>query len=246
MALLGYRINSNNPYYPNTPVIERLGENLTWGGLPDLTGTIPGGMAFLPSTLAANWSYTLGTPPYVPLTSADTNASKDTEHYQVLSDMVFRMEFCFMLRSGTYSISGTSAVSGSTGYCNAPTAIPATVPQPYVTASYFLGGASPDLAGNVYGFPPDLAAVVVTIAVLDNGSRKLLGSGRLSTLAGTLPDSLSGDTTGSVQANPRAGVTAQAWQSQLLKSGFAQSAGIPLAALAQVRVYERTFYLDAN
>jgi hypothetical protein len=174
------------------------------------------------------------------------NNQNDAEHYQVLSDMVFRMEFCFMLRSGAYPLAGATAVTGTTGYSNAPTAIPVSIPQPYVTSNYFAGTTSPDLAGNVYGFPPDLAAIVVTIAVLDPGSRKLLAGGKLSALASSLTDSLGGDITGSVQSNPQAGLTAQVWQSQLLQNGFSQSVGIPLTALSQVRVYERTFYLDAN
>jgi prepilin-type N-terminal cleavage/methylation domain-containing protein len=251
MALVGYRINQYNSYYSGIPVMERLGENLTWAGTPDTTGTFPGGMVFLTnpvsaaSTLAGNWAYTLGLPPY----NANVQGNQeDTSHYQVLSDMVFRMEFCFLLKSGTYALSGTSAVTGTTGYSNAPTAIlPTTIPTAGIptTTNYFTGGASPDIPGNVYGFPPDLAGIVVTIAVLDDASRKLIPSGNLPALAAALSDSLSGNTTpGNVQANPES--TAQAWQAQLVQNGFAQSVHVPQTALAQVRVYERTFYLDAN
>jgi hypothetical protein len=240
IALLGYRINPNNPYYPNTPVLERLGENLTWGGAPDTTGTYPGAMVFLPATLAGNWPNVFGAPPYL---------SQTTEHYQVLSDVVFRMEFCFLLKSGTYSIAGGTVVTGTTGYSNEPTAISGTSAQ-YVTGNYFTGQFSPDFAGNVYGFPPDLAAIVVTVAVLDNNSRKLIPTGSLNTLGAAFSDSLSGNTAlgangvQGVQVNPQ--LTAHVWQSQLQQSGFAQSVGIPQIALAQVRIYERTFYLNAN
>ncbi len=272
MALVGFRINPNNSFCPGVPVMERLGENLTWGGTPDTTGTNPGGMVFLPNpvsalftmtgwypTLAGNWGYTLGSPAnsYLP--------ASDTSHYQLLSDMVFRMEFCFLLKSGTYglpasvTLTGTStAVTGTTGYSNAPTAIPTALAQ-YVTANYLTGTAplgAADLAGNVYGFPPDLGGIVVTIAVLDSASRKLLPSGALAKLGAALNDSLPlnppsginatpGDTTiGDVYAAPTD--TAQLWQIQLQQSGFAQSLKIPQTALDQVRVYERTFYLDAN
>jgi len=248
VALVGYRINQFNQYYSGVPVMERLGENLTWGGAPDTTGTFPGGMVFLTtpvsaiSTLAGNWVYTLGLPPYNANVAGN---QEDTSHYQVLSDMVFRMEFCFLLKSGTYALSGTSVVTGTTGYSNAPTAIPAAAPQQYVTSNYFTGSSLPDLAGNVYGFPPDLGGIVVTIAILDNTTRKLVPSGSLAALAAAFSDSLSGNTTaGSVQANPQ--LTAQAWENQLLQNGFAQTVNIPQAALQQVRVYERTFYLDAN
>ena len=248
VALVGYRINQFNPYYPGVPVMERLGENLTWGGAPDNSGTFPGGMVFLTnpisaiSTLAGNWSYTLGLPPY----NANVPGNQeDTSHYQVLSDMVFRMEFCFLLKSGTYVLSGTTAVGGTTGYSNAPTAIPSTVPQPYITSNYFTGNSLPDPAGNVYGFPPDLGGIVVTIAILDDTSRKIVPAGQLPVLAAALGDSLSGSTNPSIiQSNPQ--FTAQVWQNQLLQNGLAQSLGIPQAALQKVRVYERTFYLDAN
>jgi hypothetical protein len=120
-----------------------------------------------------------------------------------------------------------------------------------VTSNYFssTGGIEPDLAGNVYGFPPDLGGIVVTIAVLDSTSRKLLPSGGLASLGAALSDSLPGSYTttqgeSGVQTNPQ--LTAQIWQSKLQQGGFAQSLGIPQAALQQVRVYERTFYLDAN
>ncbi len=253
MSLVGYRINPNNPYYPNTPVIERFGESLTWGGAVNAPGpTNPGAMVFLTnpvsamSTLAGNWAATIGSPPYLSGTS---------EYYQVLSDMVFRMEFCFLLKSGTYAISGTNAFTGaSTGCSNAPTAIPATVPQPCVTANYFSttggtypGGTWQEPPGNVYGFPPDLGAIVVTIAVMDNASRKLIPTGGLTRLAANLPDSLSGSITegeSGIQVSPQ--LTGQLWQSQLLKSGFAQTVNIPQTALSQTRIYERTFYLDAN
>jgi hypothetical protein len=245
MALVGYRINQYNSLYPGIPVMERLGESLTWGGTPDTTGTFPGGPVSLPATLAGNWTYTLGNPPYNANTNGAGGNQNDTAHYQVLSDMVFRMEFCFLLKSGTYALSGTNVVTGTTGYSNVPTAIPAAVPQPYVTGNYFAGGSAPDLAGNVYGFPPDLGGIVVTIAVLDDNSRKIIPSSSLSVLASNLPDSLSGNTAaGSVQLNPQ--FTAQVWQNQLLQNGFAQTVGIPQKALQQVRVYERTFYLDAN
>jgi hypothetical protein len=234
VSLVGYRVNSANPYYPGVPVMERLGENLTWAGpgYPP-TSTIPGGMVFLPLTLAGNWAATLGTAPYL---------SGSTEHYQVLSDMVFRMEFCFLLKSGTYTIPGAVAMTGTTGYSNAPTAIPTSVPQPYVTSS-----SLPDPSGNVYGFPPDLGGVVVTIAVLDDTSRKLTNAGGVATLAAALSDSLpNNNTVGSVQTSPPAELTAQMWRNQIVQNGFSHSVGIPQIALTQLRIYERTFYLSAN
>ena len=251
MSLVGYRINQNNQFHTGLPVLERLGENLTWAGTPDSTPPFanPGGPVFLgwpvtaAGTLAGNWANTLGTPPY------NQGASpNDTTHYQLLSDLVFRMEICFLVKGGTFALSGTTVTTGSSGYSNAPTAIPPTVARPYVTANYFNATSSlPDLAGNVYGFPPDLAGIVVTIGVLDSTSRKSIAPGGVAALAAALGDSLSGaQTTGTaaVQTNPV--FTAQVWQDRIVTPGFAQSLSpaISQTALAQVRFYERTFYLN--
>ena len=69
---------------------------------------------------------------------------------------------------------------------------------------------------------------MVTIAVLDTNSRKMIPSRNLLALAAFLGDSLSGNTTipngmtpAYIQSNPQ--FTAQVWQNQLLQSGLAQS-----------------------
>jgi hypothetical protein len=250
ISLVGYRINQNNQFYSGLPVLERLGENLTWAGSPDSTFTYPGGPVFLTNpvtaacTLAGNWAGTLGTPPYNQGASVN-----DTFHYQLMSDLVFRMEYCFLLKSGTFALSGTTVTTAASGYSNAPTAIPPTVSRPYVTSNYFTGAQLPDLAGNVYGFPPDLAGIVVTIGVLDNTSRKSISPGGVAALAAALGDSLSGGTSlgaNGVTTNPV--FTAQTWQDTILASGFGQSLSppIPQADLAQVRFYEHTFYLSPH
>ena len=264
LALVGYRVNPNNQYYPGIPVLERLGESLTWGGTPDTTGMFPGGPVFLTypltspaTTLAGNWSVTLGSPPY--------NAENDTEHYQVLSEMAFRMEFSFLLRSVTYSYahavnaSTTTTLSTTTSgtcYSATPTAMtnffsPYLINNswPYITINYLKGGAYPSIgggggwrepAGNVYGFPPDLAGIVVTIAVMDKTTRKLVSSAAINNLATNLPDAF-----GTTPANAKK-PTSQVWQGLLSSPSLAGTVGLPQSALQQVRVYERTFYLNAN
>jgi prepilin-type N-terminal cleavage/methylation domain-containing protein len=242
VSLVGYRINQNNAVYPGTPVMERLGETLTWAGQPYNPATLnPGGMLFLPATLAGNWYATIGTPPYL---------NQTTEHYQVLSDMVFRMEFCFLLKSGAYTIPGATWTTPATGYSNAPTDIGTAVPQPYVTNNYFAGATAPDYAGNVYGFPPDLGGIVVTIAVLDDSSHGMVSGSSLAKLGAALDDSLPGNNAiGNIQtstSSPPAELTSQLWQNQIVQSGFANTAGVPRIVLNQLRIYERTFYLSAN
>ena len=48
VALVGYRINQFNPYYSGVPVMERLGEDLTWGGARIPRGHSPAASYFLP------------------------------------------------------------------------------------------------------------------------------------------------------------------------------------------------------
>ena len=262
-ALIGYRVHFNpdptdSTNTKTTPQLERFSQVLTWDGLPTGgTGSsyLAGGMTFLTyssgssptplgaSTLAGQWPQMLAGPPYLSGTNSD--------YYHVLSDQVFRMETCFLLKKGTYALSGTSVTTGTTGYSNAPTAIPTTVTQPIVTGNYFNGTTSPDLAGNVYGFPPDLAGIVVTIALLDNSSRKILTGSQLAKIAEQLPDSLSGLTTvGAVYSTPGVSsqpqLPAQAWQNTINASGFSGSfsPAVPQSALSQIRIYQRIFYFN--
>ncbi|HEX4083331.1 MAG TPA: hypothetical protein VHY22_00365 [Chthoniobacteraceae bacterium] len=254
VALTGYRISTSNIYHPNVPVLERLGQRLTWGGEPNAATGNPGGMVFLTTpaaageTLAQNWSSLIGTPPY--------NTESDYSAYQVVSDQVFRMELTFLIKSGTFALSGTTVtINGSGGYSTSPTAISSSVPAPYISMNYFSGGSQGDLAGNVNGLPPDLAGIVVTIAMLDHASQQMLGANAgsdLVTLDSKLQDSLDGDPgVGNIHPfqtspQPQDVPPATAWQNFLNTAATAGSAGMPRAAFAQVHVYERVFYLQPN
>ena len=251
VALTGYRINTANRFHPGIPVLERLGERLTWAGTPAANGPAdPGGMVFLHTpvaageTLAGNWATTIGPAPYT--------ANTDTLHYQVLDDQVFRLEICFLLRSGTYSQAGATVIVKSEGYSNTPTAIPYTnVPAPYVSASYFGGSGAGNSAGSVNGLPPDLAGIVVTIAVLDKESRKMLGPSAgtlLENLGARLPDSLPNSTVvAGPPESPQAQLPAVTWQQTLLSLLSNPQGDLPPPkAIGQVRVYEHLFYLQPN
>ena len=75
----------------------------------------------------------------------------------------------------------------------------------------------------------DISAIVVTLAVLDNNSRKMI-TGNFSGAA--LVDAASGTP------------VAKTWMDYLNNpANFASASGIPLPAAVQVRVYQRTFYL---
>ncbi len=89
----------------------------------------------------------------------------------------------------------------------------------------------------------DVAAIVITIAILDSNSQKLIGSTSLGTTGNALPDS--GFT--SIPATSATGATlpGAAWQKVLTQTSpaFAAKVNIPSLVASQIRVYQRFFYL---
>jgi len=75
----------------------------------------------------------------------------------------------------------------------------------------------------------DVAAISISIAILDPKSRQLISEDELGTLAGTMND---------FSASMRPGDLLAQWQ-----SAVAASNGLPRPALGAVRVFERTFLL---
>ena len=258
LALIGYRINTANAAYPNTPVLERLGLGLTWDGSNSAGG--PGGPVFLTAnaaaanpavpdpatTLAGNW----GGSPATPLGTLARNYSDgrdpyasggDPGSYHVLSDLVFRMEIQFLLTDGTLSVlpltNQTATKNNLTA--NAPPTVTDDADSGYSPGSrwfdsstnrgYLCTKASSKAATwNLIGMQ-DISAIVVTLAVLDSNSRKII-TGNLSSAA--LVDAASGTP------------VAKTWMDYLNNpANIASASGIPLPAAAQVRVYQRTFYL---
>jgi len=93
---------------------------------------------------------------------------------------------------------------------------------------------------SINGFK-DVAAIVVAIAVLDTTSRAIVTTSGYATLASAFPDALDSSTDPTYL-----GDIAPAWNAVINSTNFASSAGIPKAAAAGVRVYERYFYLDTQ
>ena len=83
----------------------------------------------------------------------------------------------------------------------------------------------------------DVAAIVVAIAVLDTTSQVLVKD--YSSLTKLFPDAVD-----SISDTTYKGDIAAAWNAVLKSPTFASDAKIPLLAAANVRIYERYFYLD--
>ena len=254
VALVGYRINTNSSKYqpPNYaagyPVLERLGEMLAWDGTTSNDATAaqdntgPGGMVFFAypagsatpdpaSTLDGNWANTIGT-------ASNHYADGTDKDYHVLSDTVYRMEISFLLTDGTVSTmpvtnpstttnnlaasaAPTVAADRSAGYSAGSRWLNTTTGRGYICTDATTGAA----VWNPIGVQ-DVSAIIVAIALLDNTSRKIVV--RYDSMATALPDA--------VGSTP----IAKTWMS----GNYLTGSGIPQAAASQLRIYQRTFYLN--
>ncbi len=254
-SLTGYRINANAASTAYNQ-LERYSATTQWDG--DNTGsmvflTYPTTGSFAPMDIT-----TLAPNPVVAPTSTNTN-------FHVLGEDIFRMEFCYQLKDGTYSsqpvlyTTPPPAVwnAGNTFY-HASTAAPTAsngdptyeagsrwydskAERGYLCTSVKGGPSSNQAVWRAIGWQ-DVAAVVVTVATMDKDSRVLVKSRGLDlqTVAKALPTVKNTDPT--VPA-----VTSQAAQLWLaVINGTTLSALIPQRAVAGVRVYQRYIYLDAQ
>ena len=224
MALLGYRINKNASS-PNFGQLERLGKGLTWDGEPTSTGAT-NGIAF--RTNATGISDLSGAPGHLSsyvgsdgtssIGTFAANFSDSTDsNYHLLGDGVFRLEYCYLLLPYT----DTNGNAHAATYSNVP----------YQAA---LGHTC------VNGWK-DVAAIVVTIAILDKESRKMLAT---SPSTGTIAPTTLAQMQNALQ-DTGTSPALQTWQDEVSSSRFAADSGnIPKQAAAQVRIYQRCFYLN--
>ena len=217
-GLIGYRIHDEavNGAASNLQ-LERLGKGLTWdlasaaatpgavvfltypaaspSPTPFPTSTF-GGVSTTPGSWSGTgvWSTTIGNSP-----NFDDGVDGD---YHVLSSDVFRLEFCFVLKTPDPTTGSfyTTALTQGQGFIN-------------------------------------VSAIIVGIALLDAQGRALLPAGTpMSTLAAAFPDP-------DFTASPPK-LMAELWAAKLNASGAAATVGVPQPVVSQIRVYQRTFYLN--
>jgi hypothetical protein len=138
----------------------------------------------------------------------------------------------------------------------------------YVCTGFTTVQSGPSTSGTVPIWTPngmaDVTAIVVAIAILDQNSRKLISTTQLASISAALSDpteGIPGDTNPQTDLLPPAGVTqstatlpeyphlmAQTWENAIDSASptFASTAGIPQTVAAQIRVYQRFFYLNNN
>jgi prepilin-type N-terminal cleavage/methylation domain-containing protein len=256
VALIGYRINTNNPSSPGNPVLERLAKGLTWDGTSSPPS--PGSPVFLThppgstlpdpaSTIAGLWGDSVGS---VGSAASGFTDGRDTD-YEILSDQVFRMELLFLLKDGTFSAVPASNPATNTNNLAAtrPPAASDDTSRGYATnsrwfdnspggAAYLCLSATPGAAvWTRLGFR-DVSALVIGLALLDPQSRKTLSDTSL------MPAGLPDPNQTSVLATPPKLLSTQ-WLSPLQNlDTFSTASGIPRSAAGQVRIYQRTFFLN--
>jgi hypothetical protein len=147
---------------------------------------------------------------YFPLTLTGAggkwpNLFSDDTSYQAIGHQVFRFEYTYLLKPSTQN------------------------PQARLSNTPWDVDAGHD---SIDGFK-DVAAIAVTIGVLDETSRKIVAEANYNRLIATLPDAVDGET------------AASRWNAIVNSPNFSGDTGIPTPASSRVRIYERYFYLTA-
>jgi prepilin-type N-terminal cleavage/methylation domain-containing protein len=200
LSLVGYRVGTNG--------VERLGKGLTWSGAnsatfltyANSTAATNTANALSGSTLPGAWSAVVGSAPAYADGNGDDGSGNN--YYHSLATGVFRIEYCFQKKDGTYTLARDS----------------------------------------IQGFR-DVAAIILSLAVLDGDSRKI-ATGNPATVNSNLAAALPFDVSNLAATPPK--LPAQLWQDTINNSAtFAVNAGIPQAAASKVRIYQRAFPLNA-
>jgi type II secretory pathway component PulJ len=135
----------------------------------------------------------------------------------IIADAIFRMEFCFQVKDPSKYGGRTFVVPVAPGA------------QPWANASFSGTGASTNATNpTMRQVNTDVAAVIVTIAVLDPKSRAMLTAANIADAARALPD---GD-------DPS---VASAWITAINNGKFKSDSKLTQVAASQVRVYQRSF-----
>jgi prepilin-type N-terminal cleavage/methylation domain-containing protein len=272
VSLIGYRINTlNNPPVgdPTKPTdipytLEKLAKGLSWDSqasttpptypvvfltLDQATGTTPTFAPDSSSTIVGRWP------------NIDQTTYTDTS-FHLLGDSTFRLEFCFLLTDGSYSLVPALSYSftppsGATISSNLTATAAPTPSNGYPTYGVgsrwydtkdfqgYICTSAPQTPSNTAVWQPlgmaDVQAVIVAIAILDQNSQKIIAgnSTALQTLAAALPD----PTAANLSATPPQ-LMATTWLNTVNSPTFASSVGLPGTAVSQVRIYQRFFYLN--
>lgn len=244
VSLVGYRVTDNTGDASNfAPAysLERLGKGLTWdNSTPPGSVVFTSGTATPTNTLASTWTDIGSTAPY----------AGNSAFYHILAEMVLRMEICFQVKDLT------NPGAPSAAYSNYPVAVSAGTT---ITSGPPSGGSVGDrwydtaanrsyICTSVTGGPAvwqpnglkDVLSIVATIAILDSTSRKIVPD--MTPAAGLFLDP---QEITDLRASPP-NLPLQIWNTALATELKTHSQGIPKAAVAQIRIYQRHFFLNSS
>lgn len=222
-ALVGYCISYSTT---QPPQLLRLNKALLWNGV-----TMPNAndhpMTFLPQTLPNIWSGVFNN-----AGNPDMSTSTDSD-YQVIGESIFRMEICYLVPNTSRNGTVSTVLSDTPYLVPGATPVPTTAPNPSATP---------------YNGMRDTAAVVVTLAVLDGDSRRLIPSADRPTVLNAVAsklDDVATATDRSATGPPYtlASTPAKLWQARVDSGALVGAGLLPRRAAAQVRIYERYFPL---
>jgi type II secretory pathway component PulJ len=267
-SLVGYRINDNiGGQTTGRFQLERLGRGLHWYDTSMASSNGPATQTvYLPMTIfttASNRGGSSGSYDKV-LSDPYNNSSNlnpaptDVPQWDVIGDQVVRFEFCYLLKDGTLSDIPVSYVGNglqnNVGATTGPTAgndssVGYTSGSRWYDRTGEIGYMCVSGAAGAAVWMPvglqDTRAVVVAIALLNQRNRGITSAAVLSSLVGALADF----TTPTPAPNPTPSSTAPSlmaasWQNTLSAAGFASSIGLAPKAAANIRIYQRYFYLN--
>jgi hypothetical protein len=190
--------------------LERLGKALTWDGLP--SSTSPGGPVFLNYPAGASSAPAPASTIVGNWAAVGTFGQPPQPPYTTGTDPDYQV-----LSDEVYRMDFSFLMSNGTFFA----------PAPITSGSTWR---------DTQGFK-DVAAVVVTIAILDDHSRALLPSSQFNTIMQSAVNLL--------QPGSNASVALQ-WMS-ITNNGLGLGSGTPWESVAsQIRVYQRYFYLNTD
>jgi hypothetical protein len=253
VSLVAYRINAQNKF-------ERMDKGLLWNAATP--GPSPAPVVFMPIPLVspvpiAELPNPTPNPTATPAWPEIASGAGTWSDSEVIGPQVFRFEYYYLLKGQSNPTTTAtpyppifSDTPWDTRICACPAASPAATPTPTGTPI-----ASPTPETQCCHYAPegmqDVAAVVVTIAVIDPKSRLLVTDAQLARLNGA--DRLSqgpalidwGNTSclgcpSQTQWQTTPGLLLAQWRTAL----DANTVGLPLPAISGIRVYQRYLYLS--
>ncbi len=245
-SLVGYRV-SDSVSGGTRVELERLGRGLRW---MDASAQAAGdGLAtsvqHLPVSIKSAFAQAIADP-YNNTTNPSSSATASNQ-WDVIGDQVFRLEFCFLLRDGTFNLKPVLASTTGSNNLDANTAPDATADakagfcigsrwyDSTTQIAYQCTNAATGSAVWVSQGLDDVKAVVVTLALMDTRSRRSTGIANIRNAIASLVDTPSGSP-GSMQ---------KTWVKKTKDvAALMRETGLSHPAASSVRIYERFFYLN--